>query len=105
MKHRLASRVAFLLWFAVGLGVCGSGSTPPARGIDTQLTFDVAVPLETAADAEVWLSGNHAALGKWNGAGVKLSRTPDGRYAGSFSVPAGTVLEYKVTRGVWETVE
>jgi predicted alpha/beta superfamily hydrolase len=36
---------------------------------------------------------------------VKLTRTPDGRYTATLSLPAGTALEYKVTRGSWNTVE
>jgi predicted alpha/beta superfamily hydrolase len=97
--------VALLLWLSVGLGICGSGPTPPSRAKDPQLTLDVAVPLETTAEAEVWVCGNHPALGAWDGKGVKLTRTPDGHYEGTVSVPAGTLLEYKVTRGDWETVE
>jgi predicted alpha/beta superfamily hydrolase len=97
--------VGLLLWLAVGLGVCGSGPAPAAKGLNAAITFDVAVPLETAANAEVWISGNDEALGKWSGTGLKLSRTPDGRYTGTVSVPADTTIEYKVTRGTWETVE
>jgi predicted alpha/beta superfamily hydrolase len=89
----------------VGLGVCGSGPARGAKNKSTAVTFDVAVPLETDANAEVWLSGSDEALGKWNGAGVKLTRSPDGRYQGTVTLPAGAVVEYKVTRGSWETVE
>ncbi|MBN1207876.1 MAG: carbohydrate esterase [Myxococcaceae bacterium] len=97
--------MAWLLWLAVGLGICGAAPPPPAKEKLTQVTFDVAVPLETSAEAEVWISGGHPALGAWNGAGVKLSRTPDGRYTATVSLPAGAALEYKVTRGSWATVE
>ena len=105
MTQPHASRVALLLWLAVGLGVCGSGPASGARNKTTAVTFDVAVPLETDANAEVWLSGSDEALGKWSGAGLKLSRSPDGRYHGTVTLPAGAVIEYKVTRGSWETVE
>jgi len=104
MTQRHAARVGFLLWLAVGLGVCGSGPSP-AKGLNAAVTFDVAVPLETASNAEIWISGNDEALGKWSGTGLKLSRTPDGRYSGTVSLPADTTVEYKVTRGTWETVE
>jgi predicted alpha/beta superfamily hydrolase len=97
--------VALLLWLAVGLGVCGNGSASSAANKSTAVTFDVAVPLGTPVNAEVWLSGSDEALGKWNGAGVKLSRSPDGRYHGTVTLPAGAVVEYKLTRGSWETVE
>jgi predicted alpha/beta superfamily hydrolase len=104
MTQRFASGVAWLLWLAVGLGVCGAAA-PPKKEKLTQVTFEVAVPLETAADTEVWISGNHPSLGAWNGAGVKLSRSPDGRYITTVPLPAGFALEYKVTRGSWATVE
>ncbi|WP_224248483.1 alpha/beta hydrolase-fold protein [Hyalangium gracile] len=105
MTQRHASPLVFLLWLTVGLGVCAAGPTPPAQGSDTQLTFDVTVPVETAAEAEIWISGNHPSLGDWNGKGLKLTRAPDGHYTGSISLPARTKLEFKVTRGSWETVE
>ncbi|KFE72130.1 putative alpha-dextrin endo-1, 6-alpha-glucosidase [Hyalangium minutum] len=89
----------------MGFGASASGPAALAKGLNTAVTFDVAVPLETASNAEVWVSGNDEALGKWNGAGVKLSRGPDGRYTGSVSLPVDTSVEFKVTRGSWETVE
>jgi len=106
MTQRHTSRLALLVWLTVGLWVCGNGPTPSAQAQAPQLTFEVTVPSETPANAEVWLSGNHAALGQWNGAGVKLTRTPEGRFTTTtLSLPAGTALEYKVTRGAWASVE
>ncbi len=105
MIERRAFRVTLLLWLALGLGVCGSGPTPPAPAQSTPITFDVTVPPETPLDAEVWLSGNHPALGQWSGAGVKLTRTPDGRYTTTVALPAGMTVEFKVTRGSWASVE
>jgi predicted alpha/beta superfamily hydrolase len=106
MMPRHTSRLFLLLWLTVGLGALGQAPTPTAQAqAAPQVTFEVTVPAETPANAEVWLSGNHAALGQWNGAGVKLTRTPEGRYTTRVPLPAGTALEYKVTRGSWATVE
>ncbi|WP_224366300.1 alpha/beta hydrolase-fold protein [Hyalangium versicolor] len=105
MTQRHVFPVAFLLWLTVGFGVCAAGPAPAGQPPDPQITFDVGVPLETTADAEVWISGNHPSLGQWNGKGLKLTRTPDGRYSGNISLPMGTGIEFKVTRGTWETVE
>jgi predicted alpha/beta superfamily hydrolase len=69
------------------------------------VTFLVQVPGSTPAGAEIWISGNAEALGRWNGAGVKLAPTVDGRYAATLPFPPDTLLEYKVTRGGWATVE
>jgi predicted alpha/beta superfamily hydrolase len=92
-----------LLWLAVGLGVCGAGPAKPTK--PPQITFEVFVPPDTPRDEEVWLAGNHAALGEWKAAGLQLKRTPEGTYTGTVTVPENTKLEYKVTRGSWPTVE
>ena len=63
MTDRLSFRVACLLWLAVGLGVCGAGPAKPTK--PPQITFEVFVPPDTPRDEEVWLAGNHAALGEW----------------------------------------
>jgi predicted alpha/beta superfamily hydrolase len=68
--------------------------------------FVVAVPPSTPANSEVWLSGNQPELGNWNGAGVKLARSAsDNRYFGCIAFGSGTNLEFKVTRGSWDSVE
>jgi predicted alpha/beta superfamily hydrolase len=103
MASRCLSRVAVLLWLVVGMGVCGGTPQPSAPAVP--ITFEVTVPSETPPDAEVWLSGNLPELGAWNGAGLKLARTPEGRYTAQLALPPGTELAYKVTRGAWATVE
>jgi predicted alpha/beta superfamily hydrolase len=70
------------------------------------ISFVVEVPANTPATAEVWLSGNQPALGDWNGAGVKLTkRSTDNRYVTRVPFALGTNLEFKVTRGSWDSVE
>jgi len=103
MTQRLSFRVACLLWLAVGLGVCGAGPAKPPK--TPKVTFEVFVPPDTPADAEVWIAGNHATLGEWKAAGIKLKRTPDGLFTTTVQVEQKTTLEYKVTRGSWGTVE
>jgi predicted alpha/beta superfamily hydrolase len=108
MMPRHSFQIVLLLWLTVGLGALGQSPPPSAQAQaqqSPQVTFEVTVPPETPANSEVWLSGNHAALGQWNGAGVKLTRTPEGKYTTRVPLPAGTALEYKVTRGSWATVE
>ena len=70
-----------------------------------KLTFVVQVPPSTPPGAPVWISGNLPALGSWNGAGVRLDSLGGGRFAGGVTVERGAALEFKVTRGSWETVE
>ncbi|WP_253895820.1 alpha/beta hydrolase-fold protein [Corallococcus exercitus] len=67
--------------------------------------FIVQVPDITPVEAKVWLSGNQPELGNWNGAEVELYKAVDNAYAGAVTFALGTGLEFKVTRGSWETVE
>lgn len=70
-----------------------------------RVTFVVASPASTPAGAALWIAGDAAALGAWNGAGIALTRGEDGLWRGAVALPAGTAIEFKVTRGGWETVE
>lgn len=78
---------------------------PAVRAADVAVRFRLAVPASTPAGAKVWLSGDLPVLGAWSGAGLALARATDGRHDGVLRLPAGTRLEYKVTRGGWDTVE
>ena len=65
----------------------------------------VKVPADTPADAEVYLAGSLPAVGEWKAAGVKLERQKDGTYAVDVELEPDQTLEFKFTRGTWETVE
>lgn len=54
---------------------------------------------------ELYLSGNVKELGEWRPNGLKLHRADENVYVAEFSVPAGSRVQYKVTRGSWHTVE
>jgi predicted alpha/beta superfamily hydrolase len=73
----------------------------------TPILFVVDVPANTPANAEVWISGNQAELGNWNGSGAKLTQSLSGerRYGTCLAFATGTNLEFKATRGSWESVE
>jgi serine phosphatase RsbU (regulator of sigma subunit) len=51
----------------------------------------------------VHIVGNHAKLGKWDPEAICLEKQPDGTWAGTFLFETGTHLEYKITRGSWQT--
>lgn len=85
--------------------VLGLGCAAAARAADVRVRFLVSVPASTPAEARIGLSGDLPALGSWDGAGFALSRGADGRHGGELRLPAGSRLEYKVTRGSWDTVE
>jgi predicted alpha/beta superfamily hydrolase len=53
----------------------------------------------------IHVSGNRPDLGDWDGVGQAMYRTIDGRWAARLALPSSTQVEYKLTRGSWETVE
>jgi len=72
------------------------------RAVD--IVINANVPKSTGPNAEVYLAGNASSLGAWKPDGVLMTRLDDGHYQARFSVPKGN-LEFKVTRGDWESVE
>jgi predicted alpha/beta superfamily hydrolase len=81
------------------------GQEDSGTGAQPQVVFLVSVPSNTPADANLYLSGNTAALGGGKPDGLKLSKTVDGHYAATISAAPGTSFEYAVTRGTAGTVE
>lgn len=70
------------------------------------LTFLVTVPATTPAGDPVCVAGNQPQLGNWGtGSGLRLARRPDGRFMTRVRFPLNSALEFKFTRGSWETVE
>jgi predicted alpha/beta superfamily hydrolase len=51
----------------------------------------------------LFIVGNDEELGGWNPGAVALEKQDDGSWAGTCTFPAGSQLEYKITRGSWET--
>lgn len=64
----------------------------------------VSVPAFTP-EGPIHVSGNQVVLGDWDGVGLALWPAIEGRHAAMVAVLANTTLEYKVTRGSWDTVE
>lgn len=54
---------------------------------------------------QVFLTGSTAELGRWNAAAVPLTRTDDNRWEAVLALPDAGAVEFKVTRGSWETEE
>ncbi len=89
--------------------IAARGAPPPLAGPEettdeVRVMFRVAVPDGT--DPPLYLAGNLRALGRWRPNGVALERTSDdGIWTATVALPRGEALEYKVTRGSWESVE
>jgi predicted alpha/beta superfamily hydrolase len=82
----------------------------PALGAKAQLSakvavsFHVTVPATTPRDAALHLAGN---MNGWNPSDPQwlLRRQADGTWSGQFPLEPGYALQFKITRGSWETVE
>ncbi|MFD1908263.1 CBM20 domain-containing protein [Paenibacillus rhizoplanae] len=68
------------------------------------MTFRVSVPGSTPPNAPVYLTGS---FNSWNAAdpAYLLTRGSDDIYSVTLSLPAGSAVTYKLTRGSWGTVE
>ncbi|AIQ51870.1 carbohydrate binding domain-containing protein [Paenibacillus sp. FSL R7-0331] len=68
------------------------------------VTFRVSVPSTTPSSGPVYLSGS---FNSWAAAdpAYQLTKGSDGVYSITLSLPAGTAVQYKVTRGTWASVE
>jgi predicted alpha/beta superfamily hydrolase len=65
----------------------------------------VNVPSRTPPDATLYMAGNLDVVGSWKVDGVALQHNADGTYSAHLNAPRGQVLEYKINRGSWQTVE
>src|SRR5688500_13413455 len=65
----------------------------------------VKVPSDTPKTDAIYVAGSLPSVGGWKADGVKLARQDDGTHAGEIDVEPGQTLEFKITRGTWETVE
>ena len=99
-------RVARLMLAVAQLcGIVAASSCFAAEKEVVKVDFYVTVPADTAPDATIYLAGNLTELGGWKADGVALNRLDTGEYHAQLELPRGRILEYKFTKGSWETVE
>ena len=99
--HQLATLVttAFVPYLAIGQSV-----SKEARDSVT-IEWVVQVPKDTPKDSALFVIGSPAELGAWNPPGHALVRRADGAFTARARFKPGVTVEYKITRGSWETVE
>jgi hypothetical protein len=66
------------------------------------VTIDVIVPDITVGT--VYVVGNHPSIGDWNPGSVALTKVDDFKWSITLDILDGTSLEFKFTRGSWDTV-
>lgn len=73
----------------------------------TDVTFRVQVPPETPADATIYIAGDRPELfgAAWDPGRTPMTPVGDGVWEFSASIQDGATVQYKYTRGSWETVE
>jgi glycosidase len=79
--------------------------TATAENRLVDVTFTVAIPSYTPDDATIYVTGSADELGPWNPAAYPMTDNGDGTWSKTFSILEGTSIEWKYTRGSWETVE
>jgi enterochelin esterase-like enzyme len=78
----------------------------PGTGPAAAVAFIVRPPASTPPHEALHVTGSLPELGAWDGRGRPLEAARDGALAAVVSlVGADTSFEYKITRGVWYTVE
>ncbi|BCY09498.1 TIM-barrel domain-containing protein [Actinoplanes sp. L3-i22] len=69
------------------------------------VTFRVLAPPGTPPDATLYVPGSIAQLGPWDPAKQPMTDRGNGVWEATVSILDGTDLQYKYTRGSWDTVE
>ena len=72
-------------------------------GAKRTITFEVIPDVLPSDSAQVYITGNSEKLGLWNPQLIQLQKHKNGNYVSIFSFHEGTFLEYKITRGSWDT--
>ena len=102
MARRAALLVALTFTVAPAHADPAPAADTPARA---HVTFLIEAPATTPAGSTLCISGNASELGNWSGSGLKLLATEGQHSAATVEFAPGTSLEFKVTRGSWDTVE
>jgi len=93
-------------------GIPGNtGSPAPGEAFNTPGVFNMIVPFVTFnvtvpdyTPGTVYVIGSEDELGAWAGAGVALTQVDATHWTKSIYIPAAATLEFKFTRGSWDTV-
>jgi predicted alpha/beta superfamily hydrolase len=76
--------------------------TPVVNSQQATFTVLVNTAYPLSSGEKVFIAGNQPSLGNWNASAVPLRKTEDG-WTSTFTFATGTNLEYKFTKGSWDT--
>lgn len=72
---------------------------------DINVQFVISVPPDTVGSNKIYITGNNSLLGDWKACGLKAKEIGPNLYLAEGKFDEGSLLEFKVTRGSFETVE
>lgn len=78
-----------------------SHTTEKTQRVTFELTTSNPLPL----GEQIFIAGNHQALGSWKANAFPLTRMDDNLWTRSVTLPAAKTIEFKVTRGSWDSEE
>ncbi|MBM2845463.1 MAG: hypothetical protein HW407_775, partial [Bacteroidetes bacterium] len=74
-----------------------------ANAQEKKITIRVLLPATTLNNPSIYVAGNSPMLGNWDPGKIRLVRDNDSVWSFSTGAPVGSVLEFKITRGTWDT--
>ncbi|MFZ5519557.1 MAG: SpoIIE family protein phosphatase [Candidatus Zhuqueibacterota bacterium] len=90
------------IYFLLILLVLFYGCAPHLKDETKKVQIRV-IPKSLPANSQIYVSGDPAELGNWDPPGIPLDRQADGSWTQTLILAAGAHIEYKITRGSWQT--
>ena len=75
------------------------------RKKDRTVIFEVKTQTPLSVGEQVFVTGSLQALGNWRADGFPLTRMGENAWSGAAILPNQENVEYKLTRGTWDTEE
>ncbi|HDL77780.1 MAG TPA: hypothetical protein ENG36_03325 [Lentisphaerae bacterium] len=70
-----------------------------------RIYFEIITPTPLPTGEQVFISGSDPTLGNWKPDGLPLTRVEDRVWKAEAVLPADHSVEYKITRGSWDSEE
>ena len=93
------NKTTFRLLFCAMFVVFFSGALTQRK----EITIKVITPLSTPGGARLTIAGNDSLLGEWDATKISLKKDNDSLWSFHSRFAVGTLLEFKITRGSWNT--
>lgn len=82
-----------------------NNNSKSTKDAERTITFEITTPTSLPVGQQVFISGNIDMLGAWRPDGFPLTRMDDLLWTGYAVISSGTPIEFKITRGTWNTEE